>query len=162
MNIAGNTEPRTEASLHTPRYINTFGEFLPSYLETNFLVLKGEIKTCSFFFFFDKFYKQTFPIWMNKTKLTCHLHSPWHPGRNERVYGLRLSQCPCCWHVQHHRGGKAGRNCLWSLKIFGRESIWSNQKVSAGLRAEHGSSLLLQSALDETTFWGLLPCTQCY
>ena len=64
MNIAGNTEPRTEASLHTPRYINTFGEFLPSYLETNFLVLKGEIKTCSFFFFFffDKFYKQTFPI----------------------------------------------------------------------------------------------------
>ena len=36
-------------SLHTPRYINLFGELLSSYLETNSPVLKGEIKTGSVF-----------------------------------------------------------------------------------------------------------------
>lgn len=124
-------------------------------------------KNRSIFFFFwrspptEK--QQTFQIWMNKNKLNCHLLPPWYPvaSRSKTVCGLRqsLSAFPlpkagaAAGRVKRV-GGVVGAICgLWkSLGAFhGKERTWFYQQVSTGLKAEQGSCLSLQTALDKTT-----------
>lgn len=91
-----------------------------------------------FFFFFFLTNSTNRPSQYEWTKLsllaTCILHGIQLEMRGSMAWGwVSVPVAGMCSTRQNHRGGKAGRNCLWSLKIFGRESIWSNQKVSAGL-----------------------------
>lgn len=102
-------------------------------------------------------------FWMNKNKLNCHLQPPWDPvaSRSKKVCGLSqlMSAFPppqagaAAGRVKRV-GGVVGATCgLWkSLGAFhGKERTWFYQQVSAGLRAEQGSCLSLQTALDKTT-----------
>lgn len=160
-------EAKTEGKSSRPKIFQSVSRISFILFRDLFPSPKWEIKTGSFFFFFwrspptEK--QQTFQIWMNKNKLNCHLRPPWDhvASRSKKVCGLSqlMSAFPppqagaAAGRVKRV-GGVVGATCgLWkSLGAFhGKERTWFYQQVSAGLRAEQGSCLSLQTALDKTT-----------